>query len=115
VVFSIKRAAFPLVNKDEDELPEKVEKKPTEEELEMGLFTPEYRYMDYPEGTVLTKPNPQSAADFLANLILRKRIVPTLIESLGSQKRRESEIRLKNELSVAESLIVNASEIKIEE
>src|SRR6056297_1035884 len=64
-----------MVPKTEEELPAKVMQDPTTEDIEMGMTEP---YEVYPEGTEMEKPNPQSAAVFVSDLLLRKHIAPFL-------------------------------------
>lgn len=100
------------VPKTEDELPAKVMKKPTASDIEMGMTEP---YEAYPDGTEMNKPNPQSAADYLADMILRKHIAPALVRSYKVKRQKEMDAQMSNDMVTAEGAVVNASKITIGE
>jgi len=100
------------VPKTEAELPAKIMKEPTPEDIEMGMTEP---YETYPEGTEMNKPNPQSAADFLADFILRRHIAPALVKSYKVKRQKEMDNQMSNDMVLAEGAVVNAATIEIVE
>ena len=100
------------VPKTPEELPEKVEVQPTADDIKMGMTEP---YMAYPEGTELNKPNPQTAAVFLADLILRRHIAPALTKGYEVARKQELALKAEADTKIAQGAVINAAEVNIVE
>lgn len=93
----------------ESELPAKIEV-----ELIDKVTGEPYTKMDYPEGTELYKPNPQSKADFVAFKILTENIAPRLVQGLAVRKRAEAALKADKEIKQAEQIVVSVAEVTTE-
>jgi hypothetical protein len=92
------------VEKDPSELPEKV-----------TTTTPDgFEYLDYPAGTELYKPNPQTKAAFVGERILKENIVPRLLQGFGRRKESEALETVRSEVKQAEALLASVAEIVTE-
>ena len=70
--------------------------------------------MEYPEGTVLTKPNPQTRAQFVGATILKNRIVPALIERFAQIRRDAANKEIEAEIEEAKTIVTQAAEVIVE-
>lgn len=76
----------------EEELPEKVCRDLTEQEMKSGMYgdMTVTQICEYPEGTVLTKNNPDTRAQYVGKTILREKIIPALLENFEKVKKNEA-------------------------
>lgn len=95
-----------MVEIPESELPEKVEVEITAESTGETI-----KSLQYPEGTELYKPNPQSKADFVAMKILTENIAPRLVSGLAVRKRAEAAAKAEVEIKQAEAIVVTVAEL----
>jgi hypothetical protein len=100
----------------EDELPAKVEVPLTELELDFpGLPEGTTTRMDYPEGTVFTKANPQTKAEFVAERILENKIIPALLERYEKASRATADAQIKEGIDQAKQMLKSVANIEVVE
>ena len=92
---------------------EKVEK--TEEELpaKVEVVVDGETILQYPEGTEMYKDNPQTRGTFIAEIILKDKIIPTLLASYENELRRQSNEENQAKMTNAKEVIKSATEIVI--
>lgn len=100
----------------EAELPEKVERPLTQEEIDNGIFGEGVTtVLDYPEGTEFYRPNSETKAVFLGKTILNKNIIPSLLEGFAKAKRAEADAAIADGLKQAAQVIEAAAVIEVVE
>lgn len=97
-----------MVEKTEEELPTKIE---VEHQADDGeTFTT----MEYPEGTEMFKANPVSRPEFVAQVILKTRIIPALLEKLEKTKRSQAIQAVDDEINTAKAMLISVAEVTVE-
>ena len=107
---------MPMEPIPEDELPEKVERQLTEEEISSGLYGEGVTTtMDYPEGTEFYQPNTKSKAEHVGETILNNRIIPALLEHFVQIKKAQAQAQIDEGLKQAEDVLRKAAVIEVVE
>ena len=97
-----------LVEKTEDELPEKVEKETVNPDGETVTV------MEYPEGTEMYKPNPDSRAVHVGKTVLKEDILPSLLRDFSQQVKKGALADAEVQIDQAKDVLFNAAEITTE-
>lgn len=98
-----------VVQKTEAELPDKIEVTRNE-----GIEGEPVTVLEYPEGTVLTKPNPDSRGQHIGKTILKENIIPRLLQGFRKRRQAEKATEVENEMATAAQVLEAAAEIKVE-
>lgn len=88
-----------MVEKSESELPEKV-------------FNPATDLPEYPDGTEMYKPNPQTKAEFVGRKILEDNIIPRLLTGFSAKKQNEKAEEARIQIKQAEDILSSVAIIE---
>jgi hypothetical protein len=102
-----------MVEKTEEELPSKVEVTKNEIDPITGESS-EVIVMEYPEGTEMYKPNPQTTGDYVGQLVLSDLIAPFLLKGLNERSRKMAMEQVDAQIEGAKGLLKQVAEVKAE-